>query len=158
MTAALIAFGSNLQSPADQVRRAAAAVAALPQIRSLKLSPLYRTAPVGYPGQPDFVNAAALAEADGTAVELLHALQRIEQQFGRERSFPNAPRTLDLDLIDFGGEKLCSTELVLPHPRAHLRAFVMRRAADVAPQYRIGSHGTAAELAGALGWDGICLL
>ena len=66
MTAALIAFGSNLQSPADQVRRAAAAVAALPQIRSLKLSPLYRTAPVGYAGQPDFVNAAALAEAGCT--------------------------------------------------------------------------------------------
>lgn len=156
MTAtALIAFGSNLENPAEQVRRAIAAVAALPVIRSLQASSLYLSAPVGYADQPDFVNAVALVEADCGARELLHLLQDIETRFGRVRSFRNAPRTLDLDLIDFAGSTSDDAELTLPHPRAHQRSFVMLPLAEIAPDYPLGSHGSARDLAQALGSEGI---
>jgi 2-amino-4-hydroxy-6-hydroxymethyldihydropteridine diphosphokinase len=156
MTAtALIAFGSNLENPAEQVRRAIAAVAALPVIRSLQASSLYLSAPVGYADQPDFVNAVALVEADCGARKLLHLLQDIETRFGRVRSFRNAPRTLDLDLIDFAGSTSDDAELTLPHPRAHQRSFVMLPLAEIAPDYPIGSHGRARDLVQALGSTGI---
>lgn len=156
MTAtALIAFGSNLENPAEQVRRAIAAVAALPVIRSLQASSLYLSAPVGYADQPDFVNAVALVEADCGARELLHLLQDIETRFGRVRSFRNAPRTLDLDLIDFAGSTSDDAELTLPHPRAHQRSFVMLPLAEIAPDYPLGGHGSARDLAQALGSEGI---
>ena len=156
MTAtALIAFGSNLENPVEQVRRAIAAVAALPVIRSLQASSLYLSAPVGYADQPDFVNAVALVEADCGARKLLHLLQDIETRFGRVRSFRNAPRTLDLDLIDFAGSTSDDAELTLPHPRAHQRSFVMLPLAEIAPDYPIGSHGRARDLVQALGSTGI---
>lgn len=154
---AVIAFGSNLQQPAEQVRRAAAAVAALDGVRLLRLSSLYRTAPVGYTDQPDFINATALVESDWDAETLLRALQNIEQAFGRERSFRNAPRTLDLDIIDFNGESLHSSSLTLPHPRAVERAFVMYPLAEIAPDYVLNGQ-TAAEIAAALPSDGIVKL
>ena len=101
MNTAVIAFGSNLENPIAQVQNALVAVATLPQIGSLKTSSLYRTTPVGYADQPDFINAVALVETSYSAMELLQQLQQIEQQFGRQRSFRNAPRTLDLDIIDY---------------------------------------------------------
>lgn len=101
MNTAVIAFGSNLENPIEQVQNALAAVAALPQIGSLKISSLYRTAPVGYTEQPDFINAVAIVETSYSALQLLQHLQQIEQRFGRQRSFRNAPRTLDLDIIDY---------------------------------------------------------
>ena len=101
MNTAVIAFGSNLENPIAQVQNALAAVAALPQIGSLKTSSLYRTTPVGYADQPNFINAVALVETSYSAMKLLQQLQQIEQQFGRQRSFRNAPRTLDLDIIDY---------------------------------------------------------
>lgn len=160
MKTAIIAFGSNLQQPALQVKRAIEAVAALPEILVLNASPLYVSAPVGYTDQPDFVNAVAVVQtaADCRAEQLLAALHRIEAQFGRVRSFRNAPRTLDLDLIDFHGENHQSSTLTLPHPRAHERSFVMRPLADIAPDYIIGTHGSAAELAVILGENGLCRL
>jgi len=100
MNTAVIAFGSNLENPTAPGQNGTAAVVALPQIGSLKSSSLYRTAPVGYAEQPDFINAVALVETSYSAMELLQQLQQIEQQFGRQRSFRNAPRTLDLDIID----------------------------------------------------------
>ncbi|WP_027010091.1 2-amino-4-hydroxy-6-hydroxymethyldihydropteridine diphosphokinase [Conchiformibius kuhniae] len=140
---ALIAFGSNLADPENQVRRAVSAVSALEGVRVLAVSPLYRTAPVGYADQPDFINAAALVETTLDAPALLLALQGIERAFGRERSFRNAPRTLDLDIIDFNGEMLASDTLTLPHPRACERAFVMYPLADIAPDYRINGRRIA---------------
>lgn len=160
MKTAVIAFGSNLSEPAKQVARAVAAVEALPEIETLTVSPFYLSAPVGYADQPDFVNAVAVVQiaADCTAERLLAALHGIEEQFGRVRSFRNAPRTLDLDLIDFDGESRATLFLVLPHPRAHERGFVMRPLADIAPDYVVGVHGRAADLAAALGDDGLCRL
>ncbi len=158
MHTAVIAFGSNLNHPEEQIKQAAQAVARLPEIHSFTLSPLYRTAPVGYLEQDDFINAVALIETDYTASELLYQLQNIEQQFGRQRSFRNAPRTLDLDIIDYACSRYDTPELQLPHPRAHERGFVVHPLAQIAPHYPIGQHGTASELAEKIGTDGITLL
>lgn len=144
---AIIAFGSNLNQPIEQVQQAMQAVAQLPEILSMRTSSLYRTAPVGYADQPDFINAVAQIETHYTAPELLAQLQAIEQQFGRVRTFRNAPRTLDLDIIDFNHETHQSDVLELPHPRAHERGFVMIPLAEIAPDYPLGEHGTASEIA-----------
>ncbi|WP_369581850.1 2-amino-4-hydroxy-6-hydroxymethyldihydropteridine diphosphokinase [Kingella oralis] len=155
MNTAVIAFGSNLENPTAQVQNALAAVVALPQIGSLKSSSLYRTAPVGYAEQPDFINAVALVETSYSAMELLQQLQQIEQQFGRQRSFRNAPRTLDLDIIDYARTASNTPELQLPHPRAHERSFVILPLAEIAPDYPIARFGTAQQLAAKLGDAGI---
>lgn len=147
---AIIAFGSNLQQPEQQIKQAIAAVAALPCVALLRVSSLYRTAPVGYLDQPDFINAVGMVQTSLAAPELLAQLHTIEQQFGRERSFRNAPRTLDLDLIDFNHEKWGSEQLTLPHPRAHERGFVMQPLAEIAPDFVLHDTQTAQELAAQL--------
>lgn len=152
---AAIAFGSNLGASADTVAQAAGRLKAHPHILSLRLSPLYRTTPVGYTDQPDFTNAAAIIETTLAARELLDLLQQIEHDFGRERPFANAPRTLDLDIVDYAHTTSSDPALTLPHPRAHLRAFVMRPLADIAPDYPLPGHGSGRDLAEALGTDGI---
>lgn len=155
MHTAVIAFGSNLEQPEQQVRRAIEAVSALSGIRSLHASSLYRSAPVGYTDQPDFINAVAVVQTVYGAEELLAQLHAVEQRFGRTRSFRNAPRTLDLDLIDYAGQTHRSDTLTLPHPRAHERSFVMLPLAEIAPDYAIADHGSAVRLAAALGSNGI---
>ena len=145
---AVIAFGSNLGESTDTIRLAAERLSRHPGIASLRLSPLYRTAPVGYTDQPDFVNAAALIETTLDAYALLSLLHTVEQDAGRERSFRNAPRTLDLDIIDYGGQTKDDPALTLP-------TFVMRPLADIAPDYPLPGHGSARDLAEALGTDGI---
>ncbi|WP_274584791.1 2-amino-4-hydroxy-6-hydroxymethyldihydropteridine diphosphokinase [Neisseria leonii] len=158
MKTAVIALGSNLDEPQRQVRAALDEIAALPQTRILRASSLYVSVPVGYADQPDFINAVCLVETGLTDTALLDALHGIEARFGRERSFRNAPRTLDLDIIDYNGGIRSDDYLTLPHPRAHERSFVMKPLAEIAPDYPVGRHGTAAELAQALGGAGIeCL-
>ena len=134
---AIIALGSNLAEPVAQIRTAVAAIAALPHTRVTAVSALYRTAPVGYTEQPDFINAVLQAETALAAADLLAALHGIEQAAGRERSFRNAPRTLDLDIIDYGGQVYDGITLQLPHPRAFERGFVMIPLAEIAPDYRL---------------------
>lgn len=155
MTTAVIALGSNLDNPEKQIIQAAQHIAALPEILSYKMSSLYRSTPVGYVHQPDFINAVALVETTFNAPQLLDALQNIEQIFGRKRSFQNAPRTLDLDIIDFNHEIWQTNTLTLPHPRAHQRVFVMHPLAEIAPNYQLNKQGTAKEIAAYLGQDGI---
>lgn len=152
---AVIALGSNLANPIEQIQNAIKRLNTLPEIQSMTVSSLYRTAPVGYTEQPDFINAVAIIHTTFSPYQLLHALQDIEQQFGRERSFRNAPRTLDLDIIDFSGEIYNQPELTLPHPRAHERGFVMHPLAEIAPDYPIGHFGNAQQLSQKLGNDGI---
>ena len=152
---AVIALGSNLSQPAQQIQAALDELAALPACRLLQASSLYLSAPVGYTDQPDFINAVCLLATDLPPHDLLAALHDIESRFGRERSFRNAPRTLDLDIIDFDGRILSEEHLTLPHPRAHERSFVMLPLAEVAPDYHLPGYGRAAELAAALGNDGI---
>lgn len=152
---AVIALGSNLSQPQQQVKAALDELAALPDCRLLQASSLYLSAPVGYTDQPDFVNAVCLLETGLEPQDLLSALHGIEAKFGRERTFRNAPRTLDLDIIDFNGVTMHSKRLTLPHPRAHERSFVMQPLAEIAPDYRLPGQPTAAELAATLGSDGI---
>ncbi|EFC88582.1 2-amino-4-hydroxy-6-hydroxymethyldihydropteridine diphosphokinase [Neisseria mucosa ATCC 25996] len=155
---AVIALGSNLAEPARQVRAALSALEAHPQIQIEKTSSLYVTAPVGYDNQPDFVNAVCSVRTSLDGVSLLAVLNRIEADFGRERTFRNAPRTLDLDIIDFDGISSDDPHLTLPHPRAHERSFVMKPLAEILPDFVLGGHGRAADLAAALGDEGIRLL
>ncbi|MGL6071065.1 2-amino-4-hydroxy-6-hydroxymethyldihydropteridine diphosphokinase [Craterilacuibacter sp.] len=155
MTRAFVALGSNLDDPAAQLQRALLALAALPGTRVAIHSSLFRTTPVGFIAQPDFINAVAELETTLDADDLLQALLAIEQASGRMRSFRNAPRVLDLDLLVYGDEVRHSEVLTLPHPRMHERAFVLQPLAQIAPDYMIGAHGTARELAARLGSAGI---
>lgn len=133
MTLAYVGIGSNLQEPASQVRGAFDDLARLPNTRLTARSSLYRSAPIGYAAQPDFVNAVAALDTGLSARDLFAELQRLEGRHGRERSFANAPRTLDLDLLLFGDERIAAQDLVVPHPRMHERAFVLRPLLEVAP-------------------------
>ncbi len=155
---AIIALGSNLQNPAQQIRAALAAVAAHRQIKLERTSSLYITAPVGYDDQPDFVNAVCAVSTDLSGVDLLAVLNQIEADFGRERTFRNAPRTLDLDIIDYDHQSSDDPHLTLPHPRAHERSFVMKPLAEILPDFELVQHGNSADIAARLGDDGIRLL
>jgi len=134
VTAAYIGIGSNLDDPRAQVLSAFEELDALPHTRLVKKSSLYRSAPLGYAAQPDFVNAVAQIETGLPAERLLAELQAIEARHGRKRSFVNAPRTLDLDLLLYGAAALSTPNLEVPHPRMHERAFVLKPLLEIAPQ------------------------
>ena len=140
---AFIALGSNLAEPEVQVNQAFAALAQLPQSRLLAQSSLYRSAPVGYAEQADFINAVAHIETRLTAHDLLQSLLGIERTFGRVRDFRNAPRTLDLDLLLYADLMFHEPGLTLPHPRMHERAFVLLPLVEIAPDCEIPSKGKA---------------
>ncbi len=143
---AFIALGSNLQNPAAQVERAFVELTTLPEVRIVRHSSLYRTAPVGYDNQPDFINAAAEITTTLQPLELLRALLALEAGFGRERPFPNAPRVLDLDLLLYDDQVMQTPELTLPHPRMHERGFVLFPLAEIAPDVVIPGKGRVADL------------
>jgi 2-amino-4-hydroxy-6-hydroxymethyldihydropteridine diphosphokinase len=130
----LIGLGANLGRPVEQLRRAVEALARV--LNPMRLSSLYRSAPVGYADQPDFYNLACRGETGLGALDLLAELQRIEEAAGRQRSFTNAPRTLDLDLLAVGEEVIRAPELTVPHPRLHERAFVLVPLLEIAPAWR----------------------
>lgn len=140
---AFVGVGANLGDAVSTVRAALLALDALPDTRRVASSSLYRSAPVEAAG-PDFINAAAELQTMLPPLALLRALQAIEQAFGRVRSVRNAPRTLDLDLLDYGGMVLHGDELTLPHPRAHLRAFVLRPLAEIEPRLSLAGRGPIA--------------
>jgi len=130
---AYIGLGANLGDAAQAVREALLRIAALPQTRLMRQSSLYRTAPIDAAG-PDYVNAVAEVATHLNAPELLAQLQQLERQAGRRRSYRNAPRTLDLDLLLFGDGRIESAALTVPHPRMRERAFVLVPLAEIAPQ------------------------
>ena len=130
---AAIALGSNLDDPEAQVRRGFDEIASVERTRLLARSRLYRTAPVGYADQPDFVNACALVETSLAPRALLDELLAIEQRHGRVRTIPNGPRTLDLDLILYGDRHIDEPGLTVPHPRAHERDFVLKPLLEIWP-------------------------
>lgn len=143
MTLAYVGLGSNLDDPVRQVLQAFEELDGLPHTRVVKRSSLFRTAPVGHAAQPAFVNAVARLDTSLPAERLLDELQRIEAAHGRRRSFPNAPRTLDLDLLLFGDLQLSSERLGVPHPRLHERAFVLEPLVELDPQLVIPGLGPA---------------
>jgi 2-amino-4-hydroxy-6-hydroxymethyldihydropteridine diphosphokinase len=144
VTLAYIGIGSNLDEPQAQVESAVADLAALPRTRLSARSSLYRSAPLGYAAQADFVNAVAEIDTALGARELLAELQAIEARHARRRSFANAPRTLDLDLLLFGDARIDEPQLTVPHPRMHERAFVLRPLVEIAPRAVIPGRGSAA--------------
>jgi 2-amino-4-hydroxy-6-hydroxymethyldihydropteridine diphosphokinase len=152
---AYVGIGANLGDPAAQVRRAIDALGALPGTRLAAASSLYRTAPVGYADQPDFVNAVAALDTELSPRGLLDGLLAIERDAGRERSFRNAPRTLDLDLLLYGDATLEDDVLTVPHPRMHERAFVLAPLAEIAPDAEIPGRGSAAACAARLPDQGV---
>ncbi|WP_024303522.1 2-amino-4-hydroxy-6-hydroxymethyldihydropteridine diphosphokinase [Pseudogulbenkiania sp. MAI-1] len=155
MSRAFIALGSNLEQPQQQVLAALAALDTVPGVRLLRASSLYRTAPVGYLDQPDFINAVAELDTDLAPLALLDALMQLEERFGRVRSFRNAPRVLDLDLLMMEGVELESERLTLPHPRMHERAFVLAPLAELQPDLAVGRHGRADQLLAGLEASGV---
>lgn len=145
MATAYVGIGANLGNPAARVQGAFAALDALRGTRLVKRSSLYRTAPQGYEEQPDFVNAVAELDTQLAAQDLLAGLQGIEAHAGRSRSFRNAPRTLDLDLLLYGGERIDQPGLAVPHPRMHERAFVLVPLLEIAPDVHVPGAGAARE-------------
>ncbi len=135
---AFVALGANLGDAQATVLRALEQLAHLPQTRLLARSRLYRSAPHEASG-PDFINAVARIETALTAPELLQALQSLEDAAGRERPYPNAPRTLDLDLLLYGDARIESPRLTVPHPRMRQRAFVLHPLSELAPDRVCGA-------------------
>lgn len=158
MHLAYVALGANLDDPVAHVCAAVDALRRLPQSRLLRTSSLYRTAPVGIHGQPDFINAVAALETSLTPHALLDALFAIEADFGRRRDYYHAPRTLDLDLLLFDDCRIDTPQLRLPHPRLHLRAFVLYPLAELAPDLQLPGRGSIAAWLPAVANQGISRL
>lgn len=151
MATAYIALGSNLNNPIQQVRSAITDLSRLPDTVVTARSSLYQTAPIGYTEDeieqvPDFINAVAEVETTLSPEDLLDAILAIEAEAGRTRPYPNAPRILDCDLLLYGKINLNSKKLTLPHPRMHLRGFVLLPLFEIAPTLFIENHGKIATL------------
>lgn len=129
----VLAIGSNLGAAQDTLRDAVADLAAVPGLEVVDVSALARTAPVGGPEQPDFLNAVLIARTTLSPRDLLRATAEVERRHGRERLVHWGPRTLDVDIIVYGDVSAVTDDLELPHPRAHERAFVLQPWAQVQP-------------------------
>jgi 2-amino-4-hydroxy-6-hydroxymethyldihydropteridine diphosphokinase len=127
-----VGLGANLGDAAATLAAALRALDALPGTQRVATSSLWRSAPLDA-GGPDYLNAVAELRSTLDPAALLQALQAIEATHGRERPYPNAPRTLDLDLLLHGDTVLATPMLTLPHPRLHQRAFVLEPLAEIAP-------------------------
>lgn len=138
MIRAYIGLGSNLNQPLQQLEEAIEAIALLPAIEVVAVSPWYETTPVGYQDQPNFVNGVLAMDTTLDPQALLLALQAIENAQGRvrDKNNRNGPRTLDLDILLYGDQSVNTPELTIPHPRMYEREFVMRPLRDVCPDER----------------------
>ena len=143
---AFVAFGANLGDPAAAFALALERLAALSDTRVVAQSSLYRSAPVGVAGQPDYINAVIALDTALDARTLLDALLAIEHEGGRTRDFHMAPRTMDLDLLLLGDAVIDAPGLQVPHPRMHLRAFTLQPLAEIAPDTMIPGIGVVADL------------
>ncbi len=152
-----IGLGANLGERADTLRAALHAIAALDAVQVQRVSSLYRSAPVDA-GGPDYLNAVAQLRTTLAPQALLEALQAIELAAGRQRPYRNAPRTLDLDIVDWADCAIDTATLTVPHPRLWERAFVLRPLAELAPE-RISASALQAVQAQAIerhaapGWE-----
>jgi 2-amino-4-hydroxy-6-hydroxymethyldihydropteridine diphosphokinase len=145
----VLAVGANLGDRLAALRAAVAAIGQLPDTEVTALSPVYQTAPVGGPEQPDYLNAVLTARTGLRPRDLLARLHEIEAEHGRVREVRFGPRTLDIDIISYAGQVSDDPVLTLPHPRAHERAFVLAPWHDVDPEAMLGADRVADLLAGA---------
>jgi 2-amino-4-hydroxy-6-hydroxymethyldihydropteridine diphosphokinase len=143
--AAYVGIGSNQGDARAHVLAACEELAHLPDTYLAARSSLYRSAPVDAPG-PEYVNAVAALDTELSPAQLLDALQDLERRHGRERPYPNAPRTLDLDLLTYGDTVFASPMLTLPHPRMHQRAFVLQPLLELDPSAEVPGRGRARDL------------
>lgn len=141
---AVIALGSNIGNPKENLDLALALLREATEV--VNVSSFYVTKPVGFEDQPDFVNAVCIIETELPAIELLNMLHGIEKTMGRERTIKWGPRTLDLDIIQYGTLLSKAEELTLPHPRAHERKFVLEPWAEIEPDAILLTHGKISEL------------
>ena len=146
MTIAYVGLGANLEDPQRTVLEAMLELGRLPGSAVTGRSSLYRSAPLGYAAQPDFINAVVGLETELEAEPLLDQLQTIENRHGRERPFRGAPRTLDLDLLLYGNAQLSTPRLTVPHPRMHERAFVLQPLLELDPEVSVPTKGLASTL------------
>ena len=141
---AVISLGANIGNPEEQMQLAIAMLREATDV--IALSSIYTTEPVGGPEQPNYLNAICIAESDLPAADLLALLHGIEKTLGRERVERWGPRTIDLDLIQYGTILSSAEELELPHPRAHERKFVLEPWLEVEPDAILLTHGKISEL------------
>lgn len=133
---AYVALGANLGDPIETLLNACDALQQLPQSSEVRISGFYRTAPIESNG-PDYINAVASLKTQLDPHKLLHCLFDIENEHGRTRDYVNAPRTLDLDLLLYDNQKIQTEDLIVPHPRMHLRAFVLQPLAELNPNLEL---------------------
>jgi 2-amino-4-hydroxy-6-hydroxymethyldihydropteridine diphosphokinase len=141
---AVISLGANIGNPEEQMQLAIAMLREATDV--VALSSIYATEPVGGPEQPNYLNAICIAESDLPAADLLALLHGIEKTLGRERIERWGPRTIDLDLIQYGTILSSAQELELPHPRAHERKFVLEPWCEIEPDAILLTHGKISEL------------
>lgn len=141
---AVVALGANIGNPQEQMDLAIAMLKEATEVTAI--SSYYVTKPVGGPEQPDYINAVCILESDLPALDLLSLLHGIEKSLGRERSEKWGPRTIDLDLIQYGSLLSKADELELPHPRAYERRFVLEPWHEIEPDAVLLTHGKISEL------------
>jgi 2-amino-4-hydroxy-6-hydroxymethyldihydropteridine diphosphokinase len=141
---AVVAVGANIGNPKEQMDLAIAMLKEATEVTAI--SSYYSTKPVGGPEQPDYINAVCTLESDLPASDLLSLLHGIEKSLGRERREKWGPRTIDLDLIQYGSLLSKADELELPHPRAYERRFVLEPWHEIEPDAVLLTHGKISEL------------
>ena len=150
-TRVTIALGSNLGNRLENLQGGLDALFDAPGLALVAVSPVYQTAPVGGPQQPDYLNAVLIATTTLPAHAVLERCHGVEAVFGRVREETWGPRTLDLDIIVYGDVVSDDPELTLPHPRAHERAFVLAPWHDIDPDAEIPSWGQVSDLLAKVG-------
>jgi 2-amino-4-hydroxy-6-hydroxymethyldihydropteridine diphosphokinase len=151
----VLSVGANLGDRLGTLQGCVQAIARLPDTDVLAISPVYETAPVGGPAQPDYLNAVLVVQTGLPPRALLDAAQRIEADFGRVRAERFGPRTLDVDLISYGSQISDDPVVTLPHPRAHQRAFVLVPWHDIDPDAELPGRGAVADLLAGLDRAGV---
>ena len=155
----ILSLGSNLGDREANLQGAVDALRDTPDVVVVEVSPVYETQPIGGPEESGpYLNIVLLADSTLPVEMLLDRAHAIAQAFGRERSVPGAPRTLDVDLITYGQKTIESEELTVPHPRAHERAFVLAPWLDIEPDAELPGLGPVADLLAKVGTAGVTQL
>jgi len=157
LSSATLALGSNLGDRAANLQSALDALIDSGALSDVVVSGIYETEPVGGPEQGPYLNAVIRGKTSLTPHALLREANRIEDELGRVRMIHWGPRTIDIDILAYGNEVLDTEDLVIPHPRAHERAFVLLPWSEIDSECEIAAHGTVAQCLSAVSQDGVIL-